>query len=120
MILIYPGDVNVGHLLDEFRNATDDGQDFSSKFGGSDFAIARGNHRNFLGLTQWCGNFGSNLLQIERKCLRLLKCLEVKLKYLWQTIEKHFNHRCFAVFFVGFSFLRHLFSFCFGLGVDSE
>lgn len=40
--------------------------------------------------------------------------------HLWQCVEQHFDHRCLAVFLVGFRLLQHLLSLGLGLGLDGE
>lgn len=70
MILIYPGDVDVGHLLDELRNTRNDRQNFSSQLGRTNFACAWRDHGDLFSLRQWSCNFGCDLLneifEIER------------------------------------------------------
>lgn len=61
VVLIYPGDVDVGHLLDKLRNASDDRQNLSRQLGGTDLAVARRHHCDLLGLGQWGGDFGGDL-----------------------------------------------------------
>ena len=119
VILIYPRDVNVGHLLDKFWDAWNDRQNFSCQFGSTNFTGAWWNHRDLLGLWQWCSNFGGNLWKIF--FLMNFGTFDNFLWiYLWQCFEKHFNHCSFFIFLVGFSFLSHLFSFCLSLGVDCK
>jgi hypothetical protein len=40
VILIYPRNVNVGHLLNKFGYAANDRQNFASQFGSTNFAAA--------------------------------------------------------------------------------
>jgi hypothetical protein len=61
VVLIYPRNVNVGHLLNEFWDFAGNRQDFARQLCSTNLAVASRNHRDLLGLRNRSSDLGDNL-----------------------------------------------------------
>lgn len=87
----YPCNIDASDRFDQFRHFVYDGQYFSGQFCGANFTTATRYHCNFLGLRQWCGNFGSNLIEKKTNLDWVLVDSTKSIKYTFGNVSSNIS-----------------------------